>query len=101
MAVGRIARAQALYPYKPVRMIVAFPAGGTTAVLAHLAVQKAGETLGQQVVIDNRTGAGGTIGTKLRRAPDDGYMLTLGTTSTHVVAVGEDSASMKCVFHHR
>jgi tripartite-type tricarboxylate transporter receptor subunit TctC len=83
------AYAQDKYPNKPIRLIVAFPAGGSTDIIARLVGQRLGDRLGQQVVIDNRGGAGGTIGTEMAaRANPDGYTLTMGTTSTHVIAAG-------------
>ncbi len=75
------------YPTKPIRLMVPFPPGGSTDIIARIVAQQASERLGQQMVIENRGGAGGTIGTALvARAPADGYTLVLGTTSTHVVA---------------
>jgi tripartite-type tricarboxylate transporter receptor subunit TctC len=79
--------AQGSYPTKPVRLIVAFPPGGSTDIVARLVGQKLSERIGQQVVVDNRGGAGGTIGTDIAaKSPADGYTLTMGTTSTHVIA---------------
>ena len=81
-----IAFAQA-YPTKPIRLMVPFPPGGSTDIVARIVAQQVSERLGQQMVIENRGGAGGTIGTALvAKAPADGYTLVLGTTSTHVVA---------------
>ncbi len=75
------------YPTKPIRLIVAFPAGGSTDIIARLVGQRLGEKLGQQVIVDNRGGAGGTIGTEIAaKATPDGHTLTMGTTSTHVIA---------------
>ena len=81
--------AQADYPNKPIRLIVPFPAGGSTDIVGRIVAQKLSERLGQQVVVDNRGGAGGTIGTDAAaKAAPDGYTLTIGTTSTHAVAAG-------------
>jgi tripartite-type tricarboxylate transporter receptor subunit TctC len=74
-ATSRLARAQA-YPARPVRIIVGFPAGGATDILARLTGQWLSERLGQQFIIENRAGAGGNIGTEaVVRAPADGYTL--------------------------
>ncbi len=81
--------AQSDYPNKPIRLIVPFPAGGSTDIVGRVVAQKLSERLGQQVVVDNRGGAGGTIGTDAAaKAAPDGYTLTIGTTSTHAVAAG-------------
>ena len=81
--------AQADYPNKPIRLIVPFPAGGSTDIVGRVVAQKLSERLGQQVVVDNRGGAGGTIGADAAaKAAPDGYTLTIGTTSTHAVAAG-------------
>jgi tripartite-type tricarboxylate transporter receptor subunit TctC len=75
------------YPAKPVRLMVPFPPGGSTDIVARIVAQKLSVQLGQGVVIENRGGAGGTLGTAVvAKAPADGYLLTVGTTSTHVVA---------------
>ena len=80
-----VAQAQT-YPVKPVRLIVPFPAGGATDLFARSLSQKLGEKLGQPVVVDNKPGAGGTLGSDLAaKAPADGYTLLLSTTSTHSI----------------
>ena len=74
------------YPAKPVRLIVPFPAGGATDVLARAISQYAGDKLGQPIVIDNKPGAGGTIGSDLAaKADPDGYTLLIATGSTHSI----------------
>src|SRR2546421_4927491 len=79
-AVSRIARAQA-YPTRPVRIVVGFPAGGTTDVVARLIGQWLAERLGQQFVIENRPGAAGnlTAETVVKASPDGYTLLQVGT----------------------
>jgi tripartite-type tricarboxylate transporter receptor subunit TctC len=80
---------QSEYPNKPIRLIIGFPAGGSTDIVGRIVAQKLGERLGQTIVVENRGGAGGTIGTDAAaKAAPDGYTLTLGTTSTMAVAPG-------------
>jgi tripartite-type tricarboxylate transporter receptor subunit TctC len=78
--------ARALYPDRPIRVIVPFPAGGGGDILARTIMTKVGEILGQTIVIDNRAGAGGNIGTAAAaRAEPDGYTLAYGTNGTHAI----------------
>jgi tripartite-type tricarboxylate transporter receptor subunit TctC len=80
------AQAQA-YPAKPVRIIVPFPAGGGTDLIARLLGQKLTEAWSQTVIVENRPGAGGTIGIEaVLKAPADGYTLGMGTISTLAIA---------------
>ena len=70
------------YPAKPIRLILPFPPGGGTDVVGRLLAQKLGQALGQQVIVDNRAGAGGRIGTDLvAKSLPDGYTLLLATSS--------------------
>lgn len=81
--------AQSDYPGKPIRLIIGFPPGGSTDIVGRIVAIKLSERLGQQIVVDNRGGAGGTIGADIAaKAAPDGYTLTVGTTSTHAVAAG-------------
>jgi len=74
------------YPVRPVRMIAPFPPAGPTDVLARAISVKLTEYWGQQVIVDNRPGAGGNIGTELAaRAAPDGYTLVMGTIATHAI----------------
>ena len=76
-------RAQGSWPLRPVRLVVPFPPGGTTDVLARAIAAKWQEAWGQQVVVDNQGGGGGVIGsTAVFRAPADGYTMILGTNLT-------------------
>lgn len=72
------------YPAKPIRFIVPFPAGGGADIFARLIGRKLGENMGQTLVVDNRAGASGIIGSEfVARAAPDGYTLLMGTTGTH------------------
>lgn len=80
-------RAQS-WPAKPVRLVVPYTPGAGTDTIARILAQKVGESLGQQVVIDNRPGAGGTIGTEIvAKSPPDGYTLLFAPTS-HAINPG-------------
>src|SRR5438046_8152039 len=70
------------YPIKPVRLVVPFPAGGGSDNIGRVLAQKLFELLEQQVFVDNRAGAGGSIGTEaVVRSPPDGHTLVLASTS--------------------
>lgn len=74
------------YPHKPIRLVVPFPASGATDLFARTLSQKLADRLGQPVVVDNKPGAGGTLGSDIvAKAPADGYTLLLSTTSTHSI----------------
>jgi len=78
--------AQSTYPAKPVRIVAPFPPGGTTDVLCRLFAQKLGAAFGQQVVVDNRPGAAGSIGHAVAaKSPADGYTLLLTTKGGLVI----------------
>ena len=80
------ALAQDSFPTRAITVIVPFPAGGTTDIVARLAGQALSQELGQPVVIDNRPGAGGNIGSQaVARAAADGYTLVMGTVGTHAI----------------
>lgn len=77
------------YPTRPITMVVPFAAGGPTDVLGRLIAQAISPMLGQQVVIEDVTGAGGTIGAaKVARAVPDGYTMVMGNLGTHAASVG-------------
>ena len=75
------------YPNRPITLVVPFPPGGSTSIVARIISDKLSEALGQQIVVDNRGGAGGTIGTRaVARSTPDGYTILLGYTGT--LAIG-------------
>jgi len=80
-----VAEAQS-YPARPVRLVITYPPGGTTDFVGRPVAQKLSELLGQPVVVDNRGGAGGVLGTMIvAQAPPDGYTLLLGTSAGMVI----------------
>ena len=84
---GNPARAQSDFPSQPVTLVVPFAAGGSTDLVARLIAQKMSETLGQQVLVDNKGGAGGNLGAGyVAQAEPDGYTILMGTIATHALA---------------
>jgi tripartite-type tricarboxylate transporter receptor subunit TctC len=88
-ALVRPAAAQAAWPTRPVRMVVPFAAGGATDLSSRVIAQKLTELLGQPVVIENRAGAGGTLGVDtIAKSAPDGYSFAIGGLSTTALAIG-------------
>ncbi|MFO1049426.1 MAG: tripartite tricarboxylate transporter substrate binding protein [Geminicoccaceae bacterium] len=86
MAGALPAHAQSVYPTRPVSLIVPFPAGGSTDLVARVVAEKMSGLLGQQIVVDNRGGAGGNVGSAAAaKAEPDGYTLLMGTVATHAI----------------
>src|SRR5215813_2898373 len=84
-AVSRFAWAQA-YPTRPITIIVPFPPGGAVDAVARVLAERMRGPLGQPIIIENVSGAGGSIGTgRVARARPDGYTIDLGIASTHVL----------------
>jgi tripartite-type tricarboxylate transporter receptor subunit TctC len=78
--------AHAQYPNRPVKLIVPFPPAGATDIVGRIVAQKLGEQMGQSVVVENKPGAGGSIGSDLAaKSAPDGYTLLMATSSTHSI----------------
>src|ERR1700743_903164 len=74
------------WPVRPVTIVVPFQAGGSADLVARLAQQQLQQAIGTPFLVENRSGAGGTIGTAyVAKAPADGYTLSLGTVSTNIL----------------
>ena len=86
MLASPLARAQDAFPSRPLKIIVPYPPGGTTDLLARILAPRLGERLGQAVVIDNKPGAGGVIGAQqVAKSPADGYTLVFATIASHAI----------------
>ena len=83
------ALAQSAYPTRSITMVVPFAAGGPTDVLGRILGQRMSQSLGQQIIVENVTGAGGTLGAaRVAKAAPDGYTMVMGNLGTHAASVG-------------
>ena len=86
-ALAMLATPAIAQPTRPVRLVVPFPAGGATDLVARVIAQRVSRDIGQQIIVDNKAGAGGTIGSaEAAKATADGYTLLLTTSSTHAIS---------------
>jgi len=86
IALTTVAAAQN-YPTRPVTLVVPFPPGGSTTIVARIVTERMADAIGQQFVVDNRGGAGGTLGTRqAAKSPPDGYTIALGYSGTLAIA---------------
>ena len=87
VVLGAAAASAQDYPTRPITLVVPFPPGGSTTIVARIVADRMSEALGQSIIIDNRGGAGGTVGSRaLAKSPADGYAILLGYTGT--LAIG-------------
>src|SRR5688572_27007701 len=81
------ALAQSSYPNKPIRLVVPYAAGGVSDIMGRALAQKLSELIGQPVIVENRTGAGGTVGTDATaKAAPDGYTIVLSSLTAYAIA---------------
>src|SRR5438477_3677206 len=86
LAAPAVVRAQAKYPDRPIRLVIPFPPAGPTDIIGRKAAEKLTAILGQNVVVDNKTGAAGSIGAvDVKNAKPDGHTLLFATSSTHAI----------------
>ena len=86
LAAPAVARANTKYPDRTIRLVVSFPAGGATDIVGRMFADKLTQLLGQTVIVDNKSGAAGSIGaTEVKNAKPDGHTLLVATSSTHAI----------------